>query len=147
MVYLLAAYFIAMNRYTNISPEENITILESGLRESFLFRMMCGNEKTYFSDKKLAMRKQWEQESHERKYENDWVIQFIPGKGGYVFGLDYTECGVCKLCRDENCFELAKYLCRLDFMQVDIMGITLHRTQKLAENGKLCDFRFGRKEH
>ncbi|MCD8003841.1 MAG: L-2-amino-thiazoline-4-carboxylic acid hydrolase [Clostridia bacterium] len=31
-------------------------------------------------------------------------------------GYDYLECGICKLCRNEECPVLAKYLCQLDFV-------------------------------
>ena len=49
------------------------------------------------------------------------------------------------ICRDEGCFELAKYLCRMDFVLADMMDLKLTRTQTLAENGAYCDFRYGRK--
>ncbi len=64
----------------------------------------------------------------------------------FEFGLDYHECGVCKLCHDEGCSEYAKYLCRFDFMTSEMMGIQLKRTMTLAEGFNKCDFRFSRKE-
>lgn len=142
--YLLAAYFIAINRSSGLSPEENYSVLESGLKKSRIFRMLCGNGKTYFDEKKMDSRRKWDTQSHERKYENDWVVSFIEGNEDFVFGFDYYECGVCKLCRDEGCFELAKYMCRLDFLMVGLMGIRLERTKTLAEGGDFCDFRFKR---
>ncbi len=67
------------------------------------------------------------------------------GNGELGLGYDYLECAICKLCRDERCFELAKYMCKLDFMFADIMGMRLERTSTLADGGKKCDFRFYRK--
>ena len=142
--YALAAYFIAMNRSNDLTPEENCDIMENGLRNSKLFKTLMGSGNAYFSEKKMAFRRQWSKETYKRKYKNDWVVDFLEKTDDYEFGFDYRECGVCKLCRDEGCFELAKYLCRLDFMIVDIMGIHLDRTMTLAEGGEKCDFRFSR---
>lgn len=86
-------------------------------------------------------------ESHLRRYKNDWVLDIIEGgpNDDFVLGYDYHNCGICNLCRDEGCFELAKYLCRMDFVLADMMDLKLTRTQTLAENGAYCDFRYGRK--
>ena len=142
--YVLAAYFIALNRSDDLTPEQNCDIMENGLRNSKLFKMFMGSADDYFSEKKMEFRRQWSKETYKRKYKNDWVVDFLEKTDDYEFGFDYRECGVCKLCRDEGCPELAKYLCRLDFMIVDIMGIHLKRTMTLAEGGEKCDFRFSR---
>ena len=140
--YLLAAYFIAMNRTTGLTPEENIDIMDKGMRNSGLVKAFMGDSKGYFSEKKMQFRREWAKETHKRKYKNDWVVDVLEKTDDYQFGLDYTECGVCKLCRDEGCPELAKYLCRLDYMLVEIMGLGLHRTMTLADGYEKCDFRF-----
>ena len=146
--YLLCAFFIAMVRSTDLSPEENIKILEDGMRKSRALKLFMGDSKSYFSEKAMASRKAWSalthEESHKKQYPNDWVVDFLPGEGKYAFGFDYLECGVCKLCRDEGCQPLAKYLCRLEYMLVEIMGLHLDRTQVLAEGKEKCDFRFYR---
>lgn len=64
----------------------------------------------------------------------------------YELGYDYLECGICKLCRDEGCFELAKYLCKIDYLMVDLIGVNLTRTMTIAEGGEYCDFRFSLKK-
>ncbi len=143
--YGLAAYFIAMNRRDGLSPEQNCDILEKGLRSSKAYRMTMGSTEGYFSEKHMEARRKWSKDTHQGKYKNDWVVDVIEETPDFQFGLDYHECGVCKLCRDEGCPELAKYLCRLDFMTSDMMGIRLRRTMTLAEGGEKCDFRFSRK--
>ena len=140
--YTLAAFFIAMNRVRTASPEENIAIMEEGMRTSKMVKAMMGSGKSYFSEKRMEERRSWSKQTHERQYANDWVVDVLEQSPDYRFGLDYTECGVCKLCRDEGCPELAKYLCSLDFMLVDLMGIRLKRTMTLAEGAPKCDFRF-----
>ncbi len=144
--YGLAAYFIAMNRCDHLSPEQNCDIMENGLRHSKAYKMTMGSADSYFSEKHMEMRRKWSKDTYERTYKNDWVVDVIEKTDDFDFGLDYHECGVCKLCKDEGCFEYAKFLCRLDYMTSDIMGVKLKRTMTLAEGYDKCDFRFNRKK-
>lgn len=143
--YGLAAYFIALNRCDGLTPEENCCVLETGLRQSRLYRLTMGSADRYFSEKRMEARRRWSQDTHRRVYPNDWVVDVIERGDDFAFGLDYRECGVCKLCREEGCPEYAQYLCRLDFMTSGMMGIHLTRTMTLAEGFDRCDFRFSRK--
>lgn len=143
--YGLAAYFIAMNRSDDLTPEENIGIMEKGLRNSKAFKMTMGSADSYFSEKHMEARRKWSKDTYKRKYKNDWVVDVLEKTDDFDFGFDYRECGVCKLCQDEGCPEYAKYLCRLDFMITEIMGVKLKRTMTLAEGYDKCDFRFSRK--
>ncbi|MCM1327826.1 MAG: L-2-amino-thiazoline-4-carboxylic acid hydrolase [Ruminococcus sp.] len=143
--YCMCAYFIALNRCTGLSAEENYEIFKKGLYENKLFRKVLGDAENYLDIKKLPDRLKWAENSKKRRYENDWVVEVLPGTAEYDLGYDYLECGVCKLCRDESCPELAKYLCRLDFVLADIMGMELKRTETIAEGYEKCDFRYRKK--
>lgn len=143
--YCMAAWFIALNRETWGDVEENYELFRESLLASKLFHKAMGNADAYLDKKKLSDRLKWAAESKQKKYENDWVLDVLEGNAAFDLGYDYFECGVCKLCQDENCFELAKYLCRLDFVMADMMGMELKRTMTLAEGGKYCDFRYRRK--
>lgn len=129
------------------SAEENYTLFRDGLVKSRLFHMAMGNADDYLTEKKLPGRLQWAEESKKRQYENDWVVDVLPGGEAFDLGYDYLECGACKLCRDEGCYELAQYLCRLDFVLADMMGMELERTTTIAEGGERCDFRYRRKKY
>lgn len=145
--YCMGAYFIALNRMTQLSPEECFELYKDGLYGNKLFHKAVGDVDSYLDEKKMAGRKEWSSQSHLKKYRNDWVVDIIEGgpQDDFVLGYDYHTCGICNLCRDEGCFELAKYLCRMDYVLADMMGMKLTRTQTLAEGGKYCDFRYGRK--
>ena len=143
--YCMAAWFIALNRSTGASAEENYTLFRDGLQNSRLFAMALGNADAYLDERKLPGRLQWAAESKKRQYENDWIVDVLAGGEEFDLGYDYLECGACKLCRDEGCFALAKYLCRLDFVLADITGMELQRTTTIAEGGERCDFRYRRK--
>lgn len=144
--YCMSAWFIALNRSTGDSAEENYVLLRDGLRKSRLFAMAMGDVDAYLDEKKLPGRLKWAKESKKRTYENDWVVEVLPGGAVFDLGYDYLECGICKLCRDEGCPELARYLCRMDFVLAELMGMELMRTTTIAEGGERCDFRYRRKQ-
>lgn len=81
--------------------------------------------------------------SQQREYPDDWVYEFIPGKkGSFNFGVDYLECGICKLFNQLDAAEFTPYLCLLDFPQSEVMGTGLQRTTTLAQGDACCDFRY-----
>ena len=142
--YIMGCYFIALNRSTKKSAEENYEIFRDGLCASGLFHKIMGDADSYLNPKRMPARFKWSEDSHKRRYENDWVVDILPGNGEYDLGYDYHECGVCKLCRDEGCPELAAYLCRMDYVLADIMNMKLVRTGTIAEGAPFCDFRYSK---
>lgn len=142
--YIMGSYFIALNRSTGRSAEENYEIFRDGLCASKLFHKVMGDADSYLDPKRMPGRLQWSEDSHKRKYENDWVVDILPGNDEYDLGYDYHECGICKLCQDEGCPELAAYLCRMDYVLADIMHMELVRTGTIAEGSSYCDFRYSR---
>lgn len=142
--YIMGSYFIALHRSTERSAEENYEIFRDGLCASKLFHKITGDADSYLDPKKMPARLQWSEESHKHKYENDWVVDILPGTAEYDLGYDYHECGICKLCQDEGCPELAAYLCRMDYVLADIMHMKLVRTGTIAEGAPYCDFRYSR---
>lgn len=144
--YIMASYFIALNRSTGKSAEENFEIFRDGLCASKLFRKSVGDAESYLDPKKMEGRLKWSEDSHKRLYENDWVVDILPGNGEYDLGYDYLECGACKLCKDEGCPEITPYICRMDFVLANIMNMKLVRTGTIAEGADHCDFRYSRKK-
>ena len=143
--YLMGIYFIAMNRHTGLDAEENYKMLENALRSSKTFKNGLGSAEDYLDEKNMPMRMKWSEESHKRRNENNWVVDVLPKCAEYDLGYDYHECGICKICKDEGCFELAKYLCRLDYVIADMMDAKLVRTKTIAEGADMCDFRYSLK--
>lgn len=143
--YVMGIYFITMNRCTGLSAEENYEVFYKGIAHSTLIKKLSGNADSYLDEKHLPTRLKWAEESQKKQYENDWVVDVLPGNGEYDLGYDYLECGAVKLCKDEGCPELAKYLCRYDYLLADIMGMELKRTGTIAEGYDKCDFRYSRK--
>jgi len=102
------------------------------------------NEK-YVSRLKEALGK-----TQERRYPCDWVASFIQGNGkGFDYGIDITECGICKFYRAQGAEELAPYLCLSDYVVSKAFDRGLVRYKTLAEGADVCDFRYkkGRKTY
>jgi hypothetical protein len=82
-------------------------------------------------------------ESHQRKYPDDYVFNFVEGDGQtFDYGVDYLECASCKFLAKQGAPELAPYLCPVDILYSKSLGWGLTRTMTLAEGAERCDFRF-----
>ena len=140
--YAMGAYYLAMVRRDNLSPKENQILLSNAISKSKVFKLFLGSADSYLSEKNMAKRKKIAKASKLHKYENDWVWDIVDKDENYDGGYDYYECGVCKLFKDEGAFELAKYVCKLDFPMFNMIGIDLYRSKTIADGCDKCDFRF-----
>lgn len=144
--YAMGAYFIAMNRHTGLTAEENYLAIERGFEASWLIRRAAGSMGgSYLSPSKTKGRLKNAAESHRLQGENNWVFDIVEPDGTFDFGLDYTACGICRLCADEGHPELMPYLCRLDYPMAEMMGLRLTRTKTIGGGDDRCDFRYSAK--
>jgi hypothetical protein len=72
--------------------------------------------------------------------KNGWIGGLVKGKNINEFGLNYTACGICKLSQQEGCADLAKKMCKFDYVSAEMMGAKLQRTKTLANGDNMCDF-------
>lgn len=98
-----------------------------------------------FSQKVRAKLQNRAEASQEHHFPGDWVYSYVEGSGdGFVFGADYTECGIVKYLRSQGAEELAPYLCWLDVPMCRVERVALMRTETLAKGDPRCNFRFSR---
>lgn len=84
-------------------------------------------------------------QSQRRQYPGDWVFTFIGGdRKTFDYGLDFTECGACKLFQAHDADELAPFFCLPDLVFSKAFNRGLVRTMALAEGYDRCDFRYKR---
>ena len=72
---------------------------------------------------------------------------YIEEKGHGIFldfGMDFTECAICKFFHAQGADEFTPFLCSLDFPMSKALGTGLVRTMTLAEGAEKCDFRYKR---
>ena len=81
--------------------------------------------------------------SQERRYPGDWVCTFVEGDGEtFDYGLDITECGICKFYHAQGADEMAPYMCLSDYVVSQAFGRGLVRYKTIAEGADVCDFRY-----
>jgi hypothetical protein len=81
--------------------------------------------------------------SQERRYPEDWVCTFVEGDDdAFDYGLDITECGICRFYHAQGADELAPYLCLSDYVVSRAFDRGLVRYKTIAEGADVCDFRY-----
>ena len=101
-----------------------------------------------FSTYGIARLKKQAEESRRRRYAGNWVFTVLTGDGKeFDYGVDYTECGICKFFHAQGADELTPFLCALDFPMSEAFDTGLARTMTIAGGDDRCDFRYkkGRK--
>lgn len=88
-------------------------------------------------------------ESQERRHPESWVFTFVEdgreeGKKEFDFGLDFTECAICKFFHAQGADEFTPYVCLVDFPMSRAFNMGMVRTMTLAEGHAKCDFRYKR---
>jgi len=109
----------------------------------FLLRRVAGLR---FSTRRL---KKHAAESQERRHPGNWVFTFVEdggedGEKEFDFGLDFTECAICKFYHARGADEFTPYVCLLDFPLCQACSMGMVRTMTLAEGHAKCDFRYRR---
>lgn len=132
------------------SAKEKLTVDQMG---QIYIKAMAGNAVVKKFSKKDCFNVDWQKkrndsalESQKRTFSNDWVSEFLPGKNINEYGINFYECGICKLCKQENCFELASQMCKYDYAMAEAMGAELTRTKTIAGGDQLCDFFYRKKQ-
>ena len=81
--------------------------------------------------------------SQQRKYPEDFVSSFIEGDGeNFDYGLDITECGICKIYSAHGAEKLSRYMCLSDYIVSKAFNRGLVRYNTIAEGAEKCDFRY-----
>jgi len=104
------------------------------LRGAYISSSYCQKKR-----RRLAIR------SQNKEYPGDWVFSFVEGDGKtFHYGIDFSECGICKLFEAHDAREYTPFLCEIDYITFGAFGITLFRTKTLGEGDDVCNFRFMR---
>lgn len=65
---------------------------------------------------------------------------------GLGYGVDITECGICKLFSKHNSNQYTPILCEVDNITTSLAGLNLVRRNTIARGARTCDFRYTRKK-
>ncbi len=121
-----------------ITPEIVDKMVTAVFDSPFMVKAHKNKKCTMFADKAQEKKLAESRASQNSKYELDWKFDYR--KGADEFYNTYTECGICKLGKRENCFEFVPCLCNMDERNYRNEGGQLHRTKTLANGDECCDF-------
>jgi hypothetical protein len=128
-----------------LSPEETGSIFSRSLERTAAFRLsMKSKAKVMFTERGQERWREWAAASRAAQPPGGFVFDFIPGKTRDEYGIDFKECGICRLFEREGCPEFAPYLCRFDYVMARHTGCRLTRRHTIAAGDRLCDFRFSK---
>jgi hypothetical protein len=70
-------------------------------------------------------------------------MTYVEGNGrDFDYGVDYSECAICKFLSAQNALELVPYMCATDKIGSELLGWGLSRTMTIAKGDEKCDFRY-----
>lgn len=124
------------------------------MRKTFLVKLATMSHK-----QRMALGREWMSEhnqanlrvdtlkSTKRVNPGDFVSQFVEAGNTefgepFDFGIDYLECGFCKLCKASGDEDLLPIMCSMDNEVYALRGIELYRTTTIAGGDDRCNFRF-----
>lgn len=136
----IAAFVFSLHKAESevITPEVINEMVDAVFESPFIVKAHKNKKCTLFTDKVQAKKVKESEASQHSKYELDWKFKYEPGVD--EFYNTYTECGICKLGKRENCFEFVPCLCNMDERNYRNDGGQLHRTKTLANGDECCDF-------
>jgi hypothetical protein len=77
----------------------------------------------------------------KREYPGNFVLIFIEGDAeNFDYGLDITECGICKLYSSRGAERLSRYMGLCDYVVSKAFNRGLVRYKTIAEEVEMCDF-------
>jgi hypothetical protein len=136
----IAAFVFSLHKAEpdRITPEVVDKMVTAVFDSPFIVKVHKNKKCTLFTDKVQDKHIRESKASQNSKYELDWRFDYQ--KGVDEFYNTYTECGICKLGKRENCFEFVPCLCNMDERNYRNEGGRLHRTKTLANGDECCDF-------
>ena len=97
----------------------------------------------YFSAGMREVEMNRTKESQSKKYPEDWVSEYVEGDGQtFDFGIDFTECAICKFFEARNALRYAPIFCLSDYATYRAFDIGFQRTQNIVLGASKCEFRF-----
>lgn len=131
-----------------------VPVIATLIRKTFVARLASLSEaerralgERFLSAENQAFLRAQAQASQTRADPHDFVYRFVEAGTSaegeaFSFGIDYTECGFCKLCRRNGDEDLLPHLCALDGEYYALRGIELKRSTTIAGGDGRCNFRF-----
>ena len=109
------------------------------------FCRMSGKKK--FSESDIAgMKRATELRAADRN-PYSWNMEYLPYPDGSGYEARFTACGICRLMKDLELYDLTPAMCRLDYTMSEAGGASMFvREYTLASGGQYCDCGYKKKD-
>jgi hypothetical protein len=139
----LGSYLIGLYRNikNKISLEEYNKMIQNGLKNSKILKSKM-KRVNYLSKKYKAglyKRMEWAKEN-KMKFPMNWQINIPKNKKNTGIYFEFTKCGLCELCKNENIMELTPLMCDTDYLSLSFANCKLIREKTLAKGNDCSDF-------
>ena len=136
----IAAFVFSLHKAEpdKINPDVVNEMVTAVFDSPFMVKAHKNKKCNLFTDKVQDKKVKESIASQTSKFELDGKFHYE--KGVDEFYNTYTECGICKLGKRENCFEFVPCLCNMDERNYRNDGGQLHRTKTLAQGDDCCNF-------
>lgn len=123
-------------------------MVKKSMESPLVMAAFKGKAKTAFTLEKQQKRAEVAARTNPLCKDNpyQWNAQVILGRDAEEYTINYRQCGLCALGRQEGLLRLVPYMCLLDILSIDWMGGVLHRTKTIAAGGDCCDFYICKKD-
>lgn len=96
-------------------------------------------DKGAFDKKLMEKYKKGAERSQRCEYPMDWKFTFSFDPSVPEYYLTYTECGVCKIAKQEKLEFLVPHMCAMDYKMIELRGGTLIRTKTIGNGDDCCN--------
>ncbi len=125
---------------------EQIFALAERAYNAVPFPLRLLNRFSYYKKRNIEKWKLAAEESSLCKFPADWVFEYVKGGADYLYGYDIRECGIYKFWCSQGLEEFVPYLCLTDWAKWKSIGISVERTQTIANGHEVCNFRYCRQQ-
>lgn len=127
----------------NVSPEQIKNLSDKILKlEIDRFPALARRVSTWFLFTPVAARMTRHYADKSSKAdEQQFKLQYLD-TGENSFGMNITQCAICRLAGKHDMSSMVPYICSIDGMLSEMLGWGLKRTQTIAGGAKHCDFVF-----
>lgn len=142
MTMYMGAFLIALYKQSGgrLSEEKLKGLIRALTYSPLMVKAKKG--KSAFTQREIETRtrqSRWSRD-HIGEYPMNWYYYFetVPGKEEYY--ITHKQCGLCKLTAQENCAEITKHMCMMDYYIFEMQGAVLDRTRTLGWGDDECNF-------
>lgn len=139
-------YLAIYNVYKDILP---INVIAERIQYYYLSKIdermkenLCEQGRRMFEDGYIKSIKKQADQSMEKKFADDYIVEFVEGDGRFTYGNNTYQCPIHLIYKHNGGAEFLKFICAIDYIRSSFLRSGLERTECLAYGNDRCSFRW-----